>query len=171
MIATLTPAALDADPARAAALLALNNAHATELSELDAPRFRTLVGAAFMAACTGVADSLLLAFDQGAPYDSPNFHWFRGRYDRFVYVDRVVVAPAARGRGLARLLYGALAARAASADVARIACEVNAVPPNPASDAFHARLGFVPVGEAGLPGGKTVRYLTIHTATLAETTA
>lgn len=171
MIADLTPAALDADPARAAALLALNNAHATELSDLDPSRFRTLVSAAFMAAYAGAGDSLLLAFDQSAQYDSPNFHWFRVRYDRFVYVDRIVVAPHARGRGLARQLYGALCARATAADVRRITCEVNAMPPNPASDAFHARLGFVPVGEAALPGGKTVRYLETGTATLAETTA
>lgn len=30
-------------------------------------------------------------------------------------------------------------------------------PPNPASDAFHAALGFEPVGSAGV-GSKTVRY-------------
>jgi predicted GNAT superfamily acetyltransferase len=37
---------------------------------------------------------------------------------------------------------------------------VNTEPPNPASDAFHARLGFVEVGRAVLPGGaKAVRYL------------
>jgi predicted GNAT superfamily acetyltransferase len=44
-----------------------------------------------------------------------------------------------------------------------IACEVNADPPNPASDAFHAALGFKPVGLAAIHGGsKTVRYLTLR---------
>lgn len=155
----LTPADLDAAPDRAAALLALNNAHATELSPLDAPRLRALVGAAFMAARIGEAEALLLAFDEAAAYDSPNFLWFRARYDRFVYVDRVVIAPAARGRGLARRLYRALAERARAAGQSRIVCEVNAVPPNPGSDAFHAAMGFAPVGEARLAGGKVVRYL------------
>ena len=60
----------------------------------------------------GVADALLLTFDQAADYDSPNFLWFRERYPAFVYVDRVVVADSARGRGLARALYDDLFAAA-----------------------------------------------------------
>jgi uncharacterized protein len=37
---------------------------------------------------------------------------------------------------------------------------VNSDPPNPASDAFHAALGFEVVGEAAIhDGAKTVRYL------------
>jgi len=71
----------------------------------------------------------------------------------------VVVAPAARGLGLARLLYENLFARAKADSHTRIVCEVNAVPPNPASDAFHAKLGFAEVGKAIIAGGtKTVRY-------------
>ena len=49
-------------------------------------------------------------------------------------------------------------ARAARHD--RVVCEVNLVPPNPGSDAFHDRMGFAEVGRATLGGaGKTVRYL------------
>lgn len=140
------------------ALVALNNAHAAELSFLDPDRFATLIGEAFLAARIGEADALLIAFDQAADYDSPNFLWFRERFERFVYVDRIVVAAEARGRGLARLLYEALFAEAAAAGHARVVCEVNAEPPNPASDAFHAALGFVEVGSAQLANGKTVRY-------------
>jgi predicted GNAT superfamily acetyltransferase len=132
------------DPA--SPLLALNNAHAEELSLLDAARMGRLVGEAFMAARLGEADALLMAFDQDADYDSPNFIWFRDRYERFVYVDRVVVDPAQRGRGLARRLYEALFARAAAGGHTLVVCEVNAEPPNPASDAFHAALGFAEVG-------------------------
>jgi uncharacterized protein len=40
-----------------------------------------------------------------------------------------------------------------------VGCEINLLPPNPASDAFHARMGFVEVGAAQLANGKTVRYL------------
>ena len=43
---------------------------------------------------------------------------------------------------------------------ARVVCEVNSDPPNPASDAFHAALGFAEVGQAVLATqGKVVRYL------------
>lgn len=143
-----------------AALLALNNAHAVELSWLEPERLAHLVAEAFVARRVGVADALLLTFNQAADYDSPNFLWFRERYDAFVYVDRVVVADAARGRGLARRLYDELFAAAKAAGHARVVCEVNSDPPNPASDAFHAALGFVPVGTAEIHGGKkTVTYL------------
>jgi len=141
-----------------AALLALNNANAAELSLLDAASFSHLVGQAFLARRIGW-DALLIAFDQTADYTSPNFLWFRARLPRFVYVDRVVVAERARGRGHARRLYEALFAAAMSAGHDVVACEVNSDPPNPASDAFHAALGFVAVGEASVYGGqRSVRY-------------
>jgi predicted GNAT superfamily acetyltransferase len=42
-----------------------------------------------------------------------------------------------------------------------VVCEVNSEPPNPASDAFHAAMGFTEVGRATIhQGRKTVRYLT-----------
>jgi len=142
-----------------AALLALNNAHAQELSWLEPGKLVAMVGEAFLARRVGRDDALLIAFDQDAAYDSPNFLWFRERYDRFVYVDRIVVAQAARGRGLARALYETLFDAARAAGHVRVVCEVNSNPPNPASDAFHAGLGFVEVGAAVLPGGgKAVRY-------------
>jgi predicted GNAT superfamily acetyltransferase len=140
-------------------LLALNNAHATELSWLEADRLGAMVGGAFLARRIGEADAFLLAFDQDADYDSPNFHWFRERYPRFVYVDRVVVAEAARGRGYARRLYEDLFLEAAGAGHAQVVCEINSEPPNPGSDAFHAALGFAVVGTARLAHvAKTVRY-------------
>ena len=161
MTDTVTPLSIsDLAGADGAVLLALNNAHAMELSWLEPERLAHLVAEAFVARRVGVADALLLTFDQAADYDSPNFLWFRERYDRFVYVDRVVVADAARGGGLARRLYDDLFAAAKAAGHERIVCEVNSDPPNPASDAFHAALGFVPVGTAEIHGGKkTVTYL------------
>jgi predicted GNAT superfamily acetyltransferase len=157
---SVTPADLTATPDLAQALLALNNTHAVELSWLEAPRLAHLVAQAFLAERIGQADALLLAFDQDADYDSPNFLWFRDRFPRFVYVDRIVVAAQARGRGHARRLYQLLFERARAAGHERVVCEVNSNPPNPASDAFHADLGFVVVGTGEIHGGeKTVTYL------------
>ncbi len=104
-IEPLEPAQVSASSAIGRRVLALNNEHAKELSWLDADRLVALAGRAFLARRIGAVDAFLLAFDQDADYDSPNFLWFRSRYPRFVYVDRIVVAPSARGRGHARRLY------------------------------------------------------------------
>jgi hypothetical protein len=155
-------AAADVTPGKALgnALLALNNAHARELSWLEPERLRHLIGEAFYARRIGDLDAFLLAFDQDANYDSPNFIWFRARYTRFVYVDRIVVAASARGRGCARRLYQDLFEQSRRPGHERVVCEVNSDPPNPESDAFHAALEFAEVGSASIHGGaKTVRYL------------
>ena len=142
------------------AVLALNNAHAAELSWLDREDLRRLLAQSFHARRIGEADAFLLALDQGADYDSPNYAWLRARFPRFVYVDRVAVAASARGRGHARTLYADLVRQAEAAGHTVVLCEVNQDPPNPASDALHASLGFSPIGTATIHGGrKTVRYL------------
>ncbi len=152
--------AADLSGTSGSALLALNNAHASELSWLTSDGLAHLVTQAFFAKRIGEADALLLAFDQTASYGSPNFLWFQARFPRFVYVDRIVVSAAARGRGLARDLYSDLFQTAALAGHEQILCEVNTVPPNPGSDAFHAQMGFAEVGSASIHGGaKSVRYL------------
>jgi predicted GNAT superfamily acetyltransferase len=149
------------DPADEAAILALNRAHATQTSALTAVELRSLLAQAFHVGSRDRGrEAFLIALDQDAIYSSPNFQWFKSRHERFVYIDRVIVAPSQRGRGLARSLYEELIAAAAQAAHLLIGCEVNVEPPNPASDAFHAALGFSEAGRAILPGGtKRVRYL------------
>ncbi len=108
---------------------------------------------------------MLIALQQDAAYRSMNFLWFRERLARFVYVDRVITASAARGRGHARGLYQALFARALAAGHERVVCEVNLTPPNPVSARLHAALGFEEIGRARLgeaslgSAGKRVQYL------------
>lgn len=156
----MIPPVLPLGPDLMPAALALNNRHARELSLLDAARLAELVEASWFAgavATAGALDAFILVFDRDSAYDGVNFRWFCARYGRFAYVDRIVVAPHARGRGLARLLYEAVFDRARAQGLPLVTCEVNLDPPNPASDAFHAAMGFLPVGSAGL-GAKTVRY-------------
>ena len=144
------------------AILALNAAHEVETSPLDRSRLRSLLAEAFHLGLKGPGGSqaFLIAFDQNANYDSPNFLWFQRHFDTFVYVDRVIVAEAQRGRGLARGLYEDLFTHAAADGHQRVVCEVNEQPPNPGSDAFHKALGFAVAGRAELADrGKAVRYL------------
>jgi predicted GNAT superfamily acetyltransferase len=141
-------------------LLALNNSNAQALSWLEPERLTHLVAEAFFAGRVGEGDALLIAFDQDADYDSPNFLWFHVRYPRFVYVDRIVVTPEARGGGLASRLYLELFWQAELAGHHKIVCEINATPPNPESDLFHTALGFTQIGSGLIGGGqKAVRYM------------
>jgi predicted GNAT superfamily acetyltransferase len=143
-----------------AAILELNNAHEIELSRVDPARLRHLLAAAYHARMAPQGIAFLIAFAQDADYDGVHFSWFRDRFESFVYVDRVVVAHAARGRGIARAMYADLFQRAQSDGHSTICCEVNVDPPNPASDAFHASLGFREIGRASMANGKAVRYFT-----------
>ena len=145
-------------------LLALNNAHATELSWQDPGAFGRLLHAASFVrvACDG--EALLVAMGEHAAYQGLHFRWFKARYDRFLYIDRVVVALDRRGRGVAGALYAALAAHAEAQGCPRLCCEVNTRPPNPASMRFHAAQGFENAGSSVMSdSGKTVAYLVRET--------
>ena len=142
---------------------ALNQANGRELSFMEAAHFEALLSRARFARVLDPEAAFLLAFDQPPTTDSPNFAWVRQHYPEALYIDRIAVAPHARRQGVARRLYEDLFQEAAAQGFPQIACEINADPPNPASDAFHAALGFKPVGEARLEGrGKTVRYYLVR---------
>ena len=143
------------------AILALNEAHRAQTSALDAAMLHALISQALHVGLRNRGrDAFLIALDQDALSASPNFQWFKNRYGRFVYVDRVIVAPAQRGRGMARGLYEELFSMASHTGHVFIGCEVNVEPPNPGSDAFHEALGFAEVGRGALlESQKFVRYL------------
>lgn len=140
-----------------AAVLALNNASTPHVNALTDSEFAEI--AAMSAYFTVAEDSqgilgALLCLPQGTSYWSANYKWFAERYDRFLYVDRVVVSLGARRGGLGRALYDALH----SQPYPRVALEVNLLPPNPTSIAFHAAMGYQSVGElVHVAGEKSVQ--------------
>jgi len=158
----------DATPADFPAILALNEAFVAVLSPLDDARLARLhVQAAWhrVIESDGRIDAFLLAFREGADYDSPNYRWFAQRYPRFLYVDRIVVAGSTQVRGAGSRLYRELHALAVHDAVPLITCEFDIEPPNPASERFHARLGFREVGRQLLHGGrKTVSLQALDVA-------
>jgi uncharacterized protein len=132
-----------------AGILSLNEADVSHLSPLSAPgleRLATIAAYFSVAQVEGRLAGFLLALASAAVHDSANFLWFKQRYAEFLYVDRVVVAVAARRGGIASQLYRDLEARAISTGISRITCEINLRPPNPQSVAFHDRHGYVEVG-------------------------
>jgi uncharacterized protein len=141
-------------------LLRVNNASAKETSLLSPVRFNQLINWASVALVIPPAAAFLLAFEQSDNYDGGHFLWFRNRFDKFLYIDRVVVAEECRRHGLGRILYSEVFKRAVQLGHAHVVCEVNLEPPNPVSDRFHAAQGFDEVGRATIDSGvKSVRYL------------
>lgn len=106
----------------------------------------------------GAPAGFVLGMPPGLDYASENYRFFndraRGSGDGFVYVDRIVLAPALRNRGIGPQLYAAVFEEARRSGAAEVLCEVNLEPPNPGSLAFHTRLGFVEVGRQQTHGGE-----------------
>ena len=165
-----------AEPADLDRLLELNNAAVPAVNELTADEmawFLEVAWCSLVAVLSGDGSpgdgssgdgpaggepvALLVGLDgPGLGYASHNYAWFSERYERFLYVDRVVVDPSAFRMGLGRAFYEAFMDRA---DGHRHLCaEVNTVPRNDRSLAFHDAMGFDAVGEqSDEETGKTVR--------------
>jgi predicted GNAT superfamily acetyltransferase len=105
--------------------------------------------------------AFLLAFREGAEYDSINYQWFQQRYRAFLYIDRVVVSAASRAGGLGSLLYRHAFTHAQGAGLPVVACEIDMRPPNPASERFHRKFGFKEVGQQALAGGTKIVSLQV----------
>jgi predicted GNAT superfamily acetyltransferase len=143
------------------AILALNEESVHFLSPMDEAKLAQWFEAATYLRVieeAGQVAAFLLAFRKGDDYAGVNFAWFSARYDDFLYVDRVVVSSAFRGRKLGDLFYGDIEAFARASGIPHITCEVNADPPNPVSMRFHEKRGFRKVGLEGY-AGKTVAML------------
>ena len=141
-------------------LLRVNNLSNQETSMLTRERFDRMIALARVASFIEPSAAFVLAFAEDDEFDGGHFLWFRRRFDKFLYIDRSVVAADQRRLGLGRLLYADLFKRAEELGHKSVVCEVNLQPPNPISDRFHAVQGFEEVGRATIEdGAKTVRYL------------
>lgn len=126
------------------AVLALNAKDVDKLSPMDESRLEWII--ARSAAPLVVEDDegvlgFCLAIESGTDYDGSHYAWFAERYDRFLYLDRIAVADRARRRGAGSALYAACEDRARA--FGRMLCEVNVVPMNAPSLAFHTGRGYV----------------------------
>jgi len=143
------------------AVLALNNSAGPGILPVDATRMRRLFDAAAyfrVAEIDGVIGGFLIALTPDAAYDSLNFQWFKSRYERFVYIDRIVIARPYRGLGLGRVFY----ADVQSFSEVRsplLTCEVFLDPRDDVSVLFHGTYGFREVGQQVLPDTHRVSLL------------
>lgn len=135
-------------------VLALNNTAGDAILPLDAEQLRFFWenAAYFRVAQSGEhLAGFLIALTPDVNYDSPNFRWFRDRYPRFLYIDRIVVANMRRGAGVGRVFYADVQSFA-EPRVPRLACEVRAESGNSPALLFHGSFGFREVGQHVLPG-------------------
>jgi predicted GNAT superfamily acetyltransferase len=152
----------DTAPPDRAWLLTLNNACVPAVSPLTKAGLEALLAEAALARIISDATGplgALIAFTRGAAYESANYRWFCAQAEPFLYIDRIMTLEASRSRGLGAALYADAAAWARAHGLPRLTCEVNEIPPNPRSLAFHERLGFRRVGALDHPGGKRVAML------------
>jgi predicted GNAT superfamily acetyltransferase len=144
-------------PADLDRILEINQANVPDVGSVDGDRMAFLLDVSPIALAVDSGGSIVgfcLVMTSDAPYDSVNFRWFTERYDDFMYLDRVAFDAAAQGRGFGTLLYAEVDRRMIErGDVRRLALEVNVDPPNEPSLAFHARRGFVEVGQQDTPYG------------------
>lgn len=149
-------------PEDEAFILRLNEDCTPEVGDMDQRRFAQIREAAFsilIAETDGEPTGFLILMRAGAPYDSDNYAWFEERFDKHLYVDRIAIDEMARGEGVGKRLYEAAFELARKTGDPRITAEVNEMPPNPASLAFHDRMGFLMLGTRLSNAGKTVVLL------------
>ncbi len=86
--------------------------------------------------------AFLLSLGSGRDYESENYRWFESRGVRHQYIDRIVVAPAAKGTGVGRALYESVFEWAREHGAHEVTTEIFLDPPNLSGRAFHQHLGF-----------------------------
>jgi len=151
------------------AIVTLNDNAVEFTSPMDLERLSYLASLAAyfrIAVSDGQVVAFLLAMKEGVSYQNDNYGWFSSRYESFLYIDRVVVAGEFQGSGIGTKLYRDIFSYARQGQIPILTCEINAVPPNEVSAAFHARLGFSEVGSQWICNGqKKVSMQAIITGT------
>ena len=143
-------------------VLLMNNEAVPAVNELNAEDLQWYFEVAntfFVGEIDGEIVGFLVGLDgQGLPYESENYAWFSSRYEKFLYVDRVVVDSGIFSQGLGQLFYKKFIED--SSGYLFLCAEVNLRPRNERSLRFHEKFGFKPVGEQDTnEGKKTVQML------------
>ena len=141
-------------------VLELNLASEHHLSPLDRGRLEWI--SALACRCVVVESAVevvgfAFSIAPDSAYDSRNYAWLSQRFERFLYVDRVVVCERSRRRGIATLIYDELEVTAVA--FGRVVCDINVEPPNEASLAFHRARGYREQGRLTHPDGHIAALL------------
>ncbi len=147
-------------------ILNLNEQLVHFLSPMDLNKYQKMIQETAMNKVALEDDEVtgfMMVFSEGKSYDSVNYKWFEQRYEKFLYVDRIVISPKHHKKGIGKKLYEELFSYAKKIGYNIITCEIDIEPPNPGSLKFHNRMGFQEVGtqEIDSKGSKKVVSLQI----------
>ena len=148
-----------ANPNDASQIAELNEVFVAVTSPMDAQRFLELFDLCSYCLVVDDGERLLgfvMAMRNEVSYDNGNYQWFETRVRNMVYVDRIVLAADARGKGLGNQLYDELTTMARADGCKVMTAEMDIEPPNTHSLHFHSKRGFVEQGQRVLEGGKRV---------------
>lgn len=98
----------------------------------------------------------IFLYDEKTEYDSLNYLYFKSRYQKFLYVDRIIIAGEHQKKGYGQQLYD-FVIDTHNPDI--FCCEVNITPPNRQSLSFHHKYGFKEIGQQNVYN-KVVSLLT-----------
>ena len=98
----------------------------------------------------------IFLYDEKTEYDSLNYLYFKSRYQKFLYVDRIIIAGEHQKKGYGQQLYDFII-DTHNPDI--FCCEVNITPPNRQSLSFNHKYGFKEIGQQNVYN-KVVSLLT-----------
>ena len=143
------------------AIRAINQENIPEVSDIESiERLQQLIdwSSHVIVVRDEVVAGFILLMRESQNYESPNYEFFNQEDNPFLYVDRIAIQENHQRKGLGKLIYNKVLELGKDAGV-NICCEVNTVPRNEPSLAFHAGFGFEEVGTKDYDGHSVV-YLT-----------
>ena len=138
-------------------ILRVNEENVEVLSPMDDLKLRLFMDTAaqvWVAEIDSELAGFLITLREGLDYyKSENYLWFSRNYQRFLYIDRIVIDAPFRGMGVGRAFYRSVFSLAADQGIEHVTCEIDTIPYNEPSLKFHAAMGFREVGEQFIRGG------------------
>jgi len=134
-----------------AKILRMNEEFVHWLSPLDDDALTELLDLSHYKKQIHDAAGVLIGYAHNIDYNHKNLKWLRARFDSFYYIDRIILASSAQGKGYGKQLYADLETEARRRGLPRLVCEVNTKPNNPGSHKFHESLGFRSIGDVDYP--------------------
>ena len=143
------------------AIRAINQENIPEVSDIESiERLRQLIewSSHLIIVRGSEIVGFIILMQENQDYESLNYDFFNKKGEPFLYVDRVAIQENYQRKGLGKLIYNKVIEIGKKLDV-NITCEVNTIPRNTPSLAFHAGFGFEEVGTKNY-GDHSVVYLT-----------